>query len=58
MIITIIIYNKCDDKSHSQKNLMIISITITYSITFLIESSHHIQFDQKHKSTTTSTHFS
>jgi hypothetical protein len=43
MIITIIIHNKCDDESHSQQNPMRMLITIT----FLIEYSHQIQFDQK-----------
>jgi hypothetical protein len=40
MITTIIIHNECDDESHSQQNLMVIPITIT----FLIESSNQIQF--------------
>jgi hypothetical protein len=51
MIITIIIHNKCDDESQSQQNSMIMPIIIT----FLIESSHQIEFDQRIKSITTST---
>jgi hypothetical protein len=42
MITTIIIHNKCDDESHSQQNLMIISITILNYFTNWILTSDPI----------------
>jgi hypothetical protein len=50
MITTIIIHNKCDDESQYQQNPMIMPIT-KLTLTFLIESLHQIQFDQKQRQT-------
>jgi hypothetical protein len=51
MIITIIIHNKYDDESHSQQKSHDNANYQTYSITFLIESLHKVQFDQKQRQT-------